>query len=118
MPMTILETLGDSFAAVTAGIAASMTVVWLRVNLEPFRRPFGVLWATEIPGSSILRLFSGAPLATMEPCLTNNTPAPDPRFQTFLSPHSPNVHAPLLHSAASVACRRIRVRFPDFPSAP
>ena len=48
-PMTILETRGDSFAALTAGIAASMTVVWLRVTLEPFRRPFGVLWATEIP---------------------------------------------------------------------
>src|SRR6266446_6150770 len=48
-PMTILETRGDSFAALTAGIAASITVVWLRVSLEPFRRPFGVLWATEIP---------------------------------------------------------------------
>src|SRR5207253_15213 len=48
-PMTILETRADSLAALTAGIAASMTVVWLRVSLEPFRRPFGVLWATEIP---------------------------------------------------------------------
>src|SRR5579859_497867 len=46
-PTTILETCGDSLAALTAGIAASMTVVWLRVSLAPFRRPFGVLWATE-----------------------------------------------------------------------
>src|SRR5690349_18814425 len=49
MPMTILETYGDSLAALTAGIAASITVVWLRVSLEPFRRPLGVLWATKIP---------------------------------------------------------------------
>src|SRR6266436_287354 len=58
-PMTILETRGDSFAALTAGIAASMMVVWLRVSLEPLRRPLGVLWATEIPRrfhSTALRL--------------------------------------------------------------
>jgi len=47
--MTIFETCGDSFAAATAGIAASMTVVWLRVTLEPFRRPLGVLWAKLFP---------------------------------------------------------------------
>jgi hypothetical protein len=26
-----------------------MTVVWLRVTLEPFRRPLGVLWAKLFP---------------------------------------------------------------------
>src|SRR6266849_5418382 len=67
-PMTIFETPGDSFAAFTAGIAASMTVVWLRVTLEPFRRPFGVLWATEIlrrfhsNGSFVLRVAPGITL--------------------------------------------------------
>src|SRR5438034_695686 len=63
-PMTILETRGDSFAALTAGIAASITVVWLRVSLEPLRRPFGVLWATEIPRrfhSTALRTAQSAP---------------------------------------------------------
>ena len=55
-------------------------------------------------------------LATIEPCLLDNTPALDPRLQTFLRPHSPNVRALSPRSAASLACRRIRVSFPDSPS--
>src|SRR5689334_12591710 len=108
-PMTIFETYGDSFAALTAGMAASMTVVWLRVSLEPFRRPFGVLWATEIPQRFHSRaLRTAVLLATMEPCLRDNTPARDPQLRTFLSPHSPNVRARSPRSAGSEACRRIR----------
>lgn len=52
-------------------------------------------------------------LATIEPCLSDNTLARDPCLRTFPSRHSPNVREPSPHSAASVACQRIRASFPD-----
>jgi hypothetical protein len=52
-------------------------------------------------------------LATIEPCLPDNTLARDPRLRTFLHPHSPNVRARLPRSATLVACQRIRASFPD-----
>jgi len=56
--------------------------------------------------------------ATIEPWLTDNTPALDPRLQKFLNPHSPNGRGRSPRSAASAAYRRIRVSFPDSLSAP
>src|SRR5882762_744610 len=131
-PMTILETRGDSFAALTAGIADSMTVVWLRVSLEPFRRPFGVLWATEIPQcfhSTALRTAVRAPesrsmtaISGLEDHLSYHRTVPT-RQHASSGPAPPDVPEPTLAERARTLASLGRIgslsthsrKFPGFP---
>jgi hypothetical protein len=55
---------------------------------------------------------------TIEPCLPDNTPAPDLPLRMFPNPRLPNARARSHQSAASAVCRRIRGGFRDSPLVP
>ena len=84
-----------------------MTVVWLRVTLEPFRRPFGVLWATQIPrrfhstalGTAVRAQRPRAPISSLNDHLSYYGTVPS-RQHAGSGPAPPDVPEPSLAERA------------------